>query len=73
MNRQTFQSEDYGDLYEQLAAYAKSDYYPFHMPGHKRAELNFMNPYQIDITEIEGFDHLHHAEDLLLDASRSIS
>jgi len=73
MNRQILQSEDGGDLYERLAAYAKSDYYPFHMPGHKRAELNFMNPYQIDITEIEGFDNLHHAKELLLDAQKRLA
>ena len=54
----------YKDLYERLAAYGKSDYYPFHMPGHKRAALNFANPYQIDITEIEAFDSLYYAEDL---------
>lgn len=72
-NRQILQSEHDGDLYEQLADYAKSDYYPFHMPGHKRAEFNFVNPYQIDITEIEGFDNLHHAQDLLLDAQKRLA
>ena len=25
-------------------------------------------PYHLDITEIEGFDDLHHAQDLLLEA-----
>lgn len=54
------------ELYERLAAYAKTDVYPFHMPGHKRADLNFINPYKIDLTEIEGFDNLHHAEEILL-------
>ena len=54
-------------IYEKLKAYSDSDYYGFHMPGHKRnknvtgAEL----PYEIDITEIEGFDDLHHAEGIL--------
>ena len=54
-------------LYERLKNYSESDYYGFHMPGHKRnknvtgAEL----PYEIDITEIEGFDDLHHAEGIL--------
>ncbi len=54
-------------LNEKLACYAKSDYYPFHMPGHKRADLGFENPYKIDITEIDGFDNLHQAEGILLE------
>lgn len=38
-----------------------------HMPGHKRNTevLNMINPYEIDITEIEGFDNLHHREGIL--------
>ena len=54
-------------LYEKLTAYGKSDYYAFHMPGHKR-NMELMRarlPYNIDITEIDGFDDLHHAEGLL--------
>lgn len=57
-------------LYEKLISYRDSDYYGFHMPGHKRnpeltgAEL----PYGIDITEIEGFDDLHHARGILQEA-----
>ncbi|MCR4675102.1 MAG: aminotransferase class V-fold PLP-dependent enzyme [Lachnospiraceae bacterium] len=43
-----------------LEAYGKSDIYPFHMPGHKRREFDFENPYHIDITEITGFDNLHN-------------
>ena len=47
-------------LYEKLENYRKTDYYPFHMPGHKRnAKIKMENPYQIDITEIDGFDNLH--------------
>ena len=42
--------------------------YPFHMPGHKRRALPFPNPYTIDITEIDGFDNLHHAEGLIREA-----
>lgn len=59
-------NKEYEYLDEKLAAYAKSDYYPFHMPGHKRAAMDFENPYQIDVTEIDGFDNLHYAQDLLL-------
>ncbi len=54
-------------LYEKLTAYGNSDYYAFHMPGHKR-NMELMRarlPYNIDITEIDGFDDLHHAEGLL--------
>lgn len=53
-----------------LDAYGESDYYPFHMPGHKR-NPEFMNlpPTQkIDLTEIDGFDDLHHAVGILRDA-----
>lgn len=44
--------------------------YPFHMPGHKR-NLEVMGnlfPYDMDITEIEGFDDLHHASGILKEA-----
>lgn len=57
-------------LYEKLEAYGKSDYYGFHMPGHKRnSDVTQANlPYGIDITEIEGFDNLHHAEEIIMEA-----
>ena len=49
-------------LYDRLSAYQASDYYGFHMPGHKRqASWGDNLPFGIDITEIEGFDDLHHA------------
>lgn len=53
------------DLYDSLKKYSKTDYYPFHMPGHKRRLGNMVNPYSIDITEIEGFDDLHYPEGIL--------
>lgn len=64
-------------LWEELKNYSASDYYPFHMPGHKRllkedAPTCYKRlpqspaPYQYDITEIEGFDNLHDAKGLLL-------
>jgi len=57
-------------LYQKLERYNETDYYPFHMPGHKRNmpgnELE--KAYQIDITEIDGFDNLHHAEGILREA-----
>lgn len=55
-------------MYQQLISYGESDVYPFHMPGHKRRVLPFPNPYTIDITEIDGFDNLHHAEGLIREA-----
>lgn len=55
-------------LDEALESYAKTDMYPFHMPGHKRGKLPFPNLYDIDITEIDGFDNLHHAEGILKEA-----
>ncbi|MDO5416532.1 MAG: aminotransferase class I/II-fold pyridoxal phosphate-dependent enzyme [Lachnospiraceae bacterium] len=65
-------------LLERLKEYSASDFYPLHMPGHKRqwgeggtsgkgggAGDGFPNPFSIDITEIDGFDNLHHAEGIL--------
>lgn len=57
-------------LYDALIKYGKSDYIPFHMPGHKRTLMEFENPYSFDITEIDGFDNLHHAEGILKNAQR---
>lgn len=56
-------------LYDKLINYRKEDIYPMHMPGHKRnlSLMDMVNPYAIDITEIDGFDNLHDAEDILLD------
>ena len=58
------------NLYQALTEYAETDFYPYHMPGHKR------NPdagemaayYRFDITEIDGFDNLYHAEGILKEA-----
>ena len=57
-------------LLERLKEYAQKGRYPFHMPGHKRRTdweflRDFPNPYSLDITEIEGFDNLHHPEGIL--------
>lgn len=57
-------------LYESLLEYSQSEDYPFHMPGHKRRIHHFMDPFAIDITEIDGFDNLHHAEGILLEAEQ---
>ena len=70
-------------LIRRLEQYAASGRYPFHMPGHKRLSfceggfgceeqvrqgLRFPNPYLVDITEIDGFDNLHHPEGILKDS-----
>ena len=62
-------------LYKALENYSKSDYYPFHMPGHKRnkASVNGNFPIETDITEIEGFDNLHHPEGILKKAQETVS
>jgi len=58
-------------IYERLLEHVQSDFYPMHMPGHKRnKEFCMVNPYAIDITEIDGFDNLHEAEELLADAMK---
>lgn len=57
-------------LLEKLKQYGASDFYPLHMPGHKRRISHFEDPFSIDITEIEGFDDLHHARGILLEAQR---
>ncbi len=54
-------------LDEELEAYAETDAYPMHMPGHKRRSGMPMDPYAMDITEIDGFDNLHHAEGIIKD------
>lgn len=55
------------ELFEKLSAYGASDYYPYHMPGHKRRlKTDTMRELaQIDITEIDGFDNLHDAQGIL--------
>ena len=56
------------NLYESLTEYCSTDAYPFHMPGHKRRAAFLCDPASIDITEIDGFDNLHHAGSLLQEA-----
>ena len=68
-------------LYEKLIEYSSNGRYPFHMPGHKRNgklfecnnKFNAIDPYDIDITEIDGFDNLHNAKGIIRDAQRSVA
>lgn len=63
------------NLYKKLISYSETNAYPFHMPGHKRnmERYSFVNPFSFDITEIDGFDNLHHAEGILMEAQRRAS
>ena len=54
-----------GVLIDNLKKNSESDVYPFHMPGHKR-KISGENPYNYDITEINGFDDLHAPEGILV-------
>jgi len=58
-------------LYNKLKEYSAGGVYPMHMPGHKRNPglLPPGLPYDIDITEIHGFDDLHNAEGVLLETA----
>ncbi|MBE6561683.1 MAG: hypothetical protein E7662_11225, partial [Ruminococcaceae bacterium] len=59
-------------LLERLRQNSTDGRIPFHMPGHKRNTARF--PYlqnlsaAEDITEIDGFDNLHGAQEILADA-----
>lgn len=59
-------------LYGRLKKYGNSDFYPFHMPGHKRnfPEGNMPAWYSMDITEIDGFDNLHQPQGILLESQK---
>ena len=56
--------KDFPLLYQRLKQYSQTNFYPFHMPGHKR-QMYFPDIYHMDITEIDGFDNLHHPEGIL--------
>lgn len=55
-------------FYDLLKEYGESEYYPYHMPGHKRRCNGFLPQELIgaDITEIDDFDNLHDAKGLIL-------
>lgn len=53
-------------LYSLLKKYSKKHVIAMHMPGHKRHKfLHNSLPYDIDITEIDGFDNLHNPNGIL--------
>ena len=56
-------------LFRELEKLKEKAYYPFHMPGHKRNVDGFLkDAYDIDITEIDGFDNLHDAKEIIKEA-----
>lgn len=59
-------------LYKELGQYQEKNIYPFHMPGHKRNPscMGMHLPVELDITEITGFDDLHHPSGMILEAER---
>ena len=59
-------------LYDKLKNYAAGGVYPMHMPGHKRnSELLPPGlPFDIDITEIHGFDDMHDPRGVLLETAK---
>lgn len=59
-------------LFRQLERYAGEDIYPYHMPGHKRRAWGMLprQLYEMDITEIEGFDNLQQPEGILLELQK---
>lgn len=60
---------EYRALYDRLQDYSSRGMVSFHMPGHKGRGLHASGlPWQLDITEIHGFDNLHAPEGVLEDA-----
>ena len=59
--------KDKDRLYDKLVNHNDNNIYPMHMPGHKRNTdiMKMVNPYKIDITEIDGFDNMHHPKGLI--------
>ncbi len=62
----------YEDMLGKLEAYSKENIVPMHMPGAKRnRELigryidDVSSPYDMDITEIDGFDNMHNADGII--------
>lgn len=58
------------NIEEQLRELSQSDWYPFHMPGHKRNPECGIGAYAYDITEIDDFDNLHDARGIIKNAQQ---
>lgn len=57
-------------LIDTIGEYTKSECIPFHMPGHKRQDMDYITLLggKYDITEIPGFDDLHAPEGVLAES-----
>ena len=53
-------------LEERIHSYVSGDYYPFHMPGHKRRGEILGEAEKLDLTELPNTDDLHHPAEILL-------
>lgn len=62
-------------IFKEIEKLNTNGIYPMHMPGHKRNSsfLDLGNPCLHDITEIEGYDNLHDANGIILDAMKKAS
>lgn len=62
-------------LKAKLTEYTGEDFYPYHMPGHKRRDFfDFpQNIAALDITEIDGFDNLHAPSGVLCDVENRLA
>lgn len=63
-------------LYEKLCEYPGKNIVPMHMPGHKRNfgfGNEYDNVYDIDITEIDGFDNLHNPTGIIYDLQQDMA
>ena len=61
------------NLYSKLIEYSEQGRLAMHMPGHKRTGASMVNPYEIDITEIDGFDNLHNPEGIIKEEQERIA
>ena len=61
------------ELLEKLKQLRQDDPYPMHMPGHKRANMAFPDVYDIDITEIQGYDNLHDPRGIIKNLSDEVA
>ena len=58
-------------LAQKLSDYAQGPVRSLHMPGHKRRTLHSPQlPWELDITEIDGFDDLHDPQEVLADGMK---
>lgn len=61
-------------LYDKLTQHKNDGSYPFAMPGHKGKTAFFplLHP-RMDVTELDGFDNLHHAEGVIAQMQQNIA